>query len=148
MASDYGTRTTVKINALRRRMAWVGVAASVAAVAAVARDWSIAGAPCPTASSPAALPAWPRATKVFEYDGVHMARAVGHVSCNEVAYDAGRSLGVFPVCQFSSPAVLIVTTRKAVTYYLPGPGQRATVSVPHGTPRCVLSAPAWPTLGR
>ena len=45
------------------------------------------------------------------------------------------------VCQFSSPAVLAVQTGKGLFYYEPGIGQKATVFVLDGTPRCVLASP-------
>ena len=79
-------------------------------------------------------------TKVFEYAKVSFGRALGHVSCAEIRYDGGRALfGGYPVCQFTSPAVLEVRTAQGEFYFLPGAGRRATVSTPHGKAECVMA---------
>ena len=62
------------------------------------------------------------------------------MSCAMIAYNSGRGFGTFPVCQFTSPASLLVKTRRGEFYFAPGIGQPATVSVPHGLPQCVMNS--------
>ena len=68
------------------------------------------------------------------------ARRFGHMSCAMITNDGGRGLGTFPVCQFTSPASLLVRTPRGEFYFAPGIGQPATVSVPPGLPQCVMNS--------
>lgn len=110
-----------------------------AAAIAEAKAWAIDGPPCPnppiseTARQPTAI-------KSFGYAGSGFAYAYGHVACAEIHADEGRSMmRGYPVCQFTSPGVVIVETGKTRTLFAPGLGARATVSVQDGAPRCVMA---------
>ena len=105
---------------------------------ALAREWTITGPPCPAISSQAYAAGPVKATESFALGEVSMGRGFGHVSCSYIASDGGRGLDDFPVCQFTSPGVLHVTTPKGEFYFAPGAGP-ATVSVPNGTPQCVMA---------
>lgn len=106
---------------------------------AEARAWTIAGPPCPTLTRQAYEAGPVRATLQVQLGDISFDRAYGHVSCNFIAYDGGRGFGDYPVCQFTSPAVVHVSTPKGETWFFPSTGP-ATVSVPHGVPRCVMAA--------
>jgi len=106
---------------------------------ALAQAWAIAGPPCPAVSLPAYRAAGIPASLAFNFDDVVFARAFGHVSCDEIAYDGGRAMGTYPECQFTSPGTLQITTPKGVFYFFPQTGP-ATVSVLHGQPQCVLAS--------
>ena len=94
------------------------------------------GAPaCPTLTRQAYDAGFDKATHAFAMEDVTFARGYGHVECGYVANDNGRSLGDFPVCAFTSPGVLKITTPKGEFYFYPKTGP-ATVWVPHGVPQC------------
>ena len=81
-----------------------------------------------------------RLPKTFDYDGVTLGRVAGDVSCSDVKDDGGKGFGTDKVCQFTSPATLTVATPVGVTYYEPGVGQPATLSIHRDVPRCVLAS--------
>jgi hypothetical protein len=103
----------------------------------------IAGPPCPTISRATFNAGQPPAAKVFDFNGATFTRQFGHANCSVVATKGGMGLGSYPVCQFSSPALLAVTTKRGVVYYGPGLGRKASVSVRGGLPACVMAAPYW-----
>lgn len=105
-----------------------------------AQEWKIEGPPCPTLTAQAFAAAQMKAPKGLTFDGVRFARRFGHVDCNEIAYDDGKGLGGFPVCQFTGPGTLQVTTPKGDFFFNPGVGQPATVAVPHDAPTCVMAS--------
>jgi hypothetical protein len=107
---------------------------------AEAKAWDIIGAACP--QFPASdVRKQPTATRGFGYAGAGFTYAYGHVACAELRADGGRSwFRGHPVCQFTSPAVVGVHFGGATTYFAPGLGQRATVSIEDGRPRCVMAA--------
>lgn len=153
-ALDFGRRLA------RKRVPRWALAAAVAGVAAAvtaaiwvpsllahradaistARAWTIHGPPCQALTPAASRKQWYKASKAFEWDGVTFARGAGHASCQDVGYRGGRGLGVFPVCQFTSPEILAITTGKGTFYFAPGLGRPATVSVQHGLPSCVAAS--------
>ena len=104
-----------------------------------AREWTIAGPPCPPATSQAygRLPF--HVSRAFDFADVRFGRAFGHASCAEIHDDGGLGMGTHPVCQFTSPGVLQITTKRGVYYFVPQTGP-ATVSVPDGQPTCVLAS--------
>lgn len=104
-----------------------------------AKEWTVAGPPCPSVTRQAYLAGAVHATQEFQLGDFGFGRAYGHVSCNFVANDGGRGLGDYPVCQFTSPAVLHVTTPKGEYYFFPSTGP-ATVSIPQGVPQCVMAS--------
>jgi hypothetical protein len=104
-----------------------------------AAAWAIAGPPCPQLGPAAAARHPYRPKKSFGYAGANFGFVYGHVACAQIHDDAGRAmLRGHPVCQFTSPAVVTVRVGKIEAFFTPGLGQRATVSVQDGTPRCVL----------
>jgi len=111
-----------------------------AAAIAEAKAWTIDGAPCPRLPM-AETVRQPTATKTFGYAGAGFAYAYGHVACAQIHADGGRSLfRGYPVCQFTSPGVLIVDTSRGRTLFAPGLGKRATVTVEDGAAQCVMAS--------
>ena len=104
---------------------------------------AIAGPPCPTISRAAFNAGQPAAAKTFEFNGATFTRQFGHANCSVVATKGGMGLGSYPVCQFASPALLAVTTKRGVFYFGPGLGRKASVKVRDGVPACVMAAPYW-----
>jgi hypothetical protein len=148
---DYGLRSAQRGPRLVRLALMIGVPIVLAAIGldwylqrqyaiAVAQAWTIAGPPCPSVSRDGylAAPAGP-ASHAFQYNDVVFARAYGHVSCNEIKTDGGRGWATFPVCQFTSPEVLKVTTERGDSFFVVG-SRPATVSVRDGQPACVMNA--------
>ena len=105
-----------------------------------AAAWTITGPPCPSLSHQAFLATGLKAEHVFEYDDVTFTRGVGHTSCAVISANGGRGPGSFPVCQFTGPAAVVVTTKSGVFYFAPGYGHPITISVPNGHPQCVLKS--------
>lgn len=109
------------------------------AAVAEAQAWTIPGPPCPQAPLTEAA-RQPAAQKSFGYAGAGFAYAYGHVACAQIHADGGRSMvRGYPVCQFTSPGVVVVDTGKARTLFVPGLGNRATASVQDGVARCVMA---------
>jgi hypothetical protein len=109
------------------------------AAVAEAQAWTIPGPPCPQLPLTEAA-RQPAAQKSFGYAGSGFAYAYGHVACAQIHADGGRSLVLGnPVCQFTSPGVVMVDTGRTRTLFAPGLGSRATVSVQDGAPRCVMA---------
>ena len=106
---------------------------------ATARAWAITGPPCPTASAQAFAASAVKPRQAFEFNEVTFAHGYGHASCQQVRDDGGRGSGTHPVCQFTAPAALKVTTRKGSFYFVPPTGP-ATVAVQDGVPTCVRAA--------
>ena len=112
-----------------------------------AREWTITGAPCPRLSREAFQSAGLQAPQGLLYGDVLFRRRFGHMSCAAIVYDGGRGFGSYPVCQFTSPAVLVAKTGKEEAYFNPGIGRLATISVPHGRPQCVMNSKFVVSLG-
>jgi hypothetical protein len=70
----------------------------------------------------------------FGFGGAFFARASGGVSC--VMRREGRG-AAFPVCRFSNPKVLQISTARGRFDFLPGAGP-ATVTVRDGRAVCVM----------
>ena len=112
---------------LRRDNAIAQSAASVDAAA-------LQGDPCPTLTKADYEAHGAKAKQAFITNDIRYERRFGHADCNVVADGDGFA----PVCQFSGPALLVVTTQKGVFYFAPGTGRAATVITRDGTPSCVL----------
>jgi hypothetical protein len=106
---------------------------------AEAQAWTIKGPPCPALTKQAYLAGAVHATQSTQLGDITFERAFGHVSCNFIANDGGRGVGDYPVCQFTSPAVLHIVTPKGEFWFFPSTGP-ATVSVLHGQAQCVMAA--------
>ncbi len=100
------------------------------------------GPPCPTVARGAFRQPL-RPSKVFDLDGVRFGRRFGATECSAISRKSLLGNGYQLVCQFPSPAVLAVQTGSGLFYYEPGIGQKATVFVLDGTPRCVLASPFY-----
>ncbi|MDP3852343.1 hypothetical protein [Phenylobacterium sp.] len=124
--------TVVGVTSYQNRMQ------KIAESEAAANPATIAGPPCPVLSAAAfdALPVKPK--KTFIFNEVTFDRRFGHVGCNVVSDGGGT--GFAPICQFTSPAVLKVTTKRGQFYFKPGVGQPVTVTLRGGTPSCVMAA--------
>lgn len=105
---------------------------------ALAKDWKIDGPPCPALTKAEFTAKGYKADKVFDYDDLSMARKAGHASCSDIQQGGGKGVFHDQACQFTSPAALIITTRKGEFFYTPEVGQPATVFVHDGVPKCVL----------
>jgi hypothetical protein len=119
--------------------AWYSRLSHLPAQIATAKAWTIDGTPC-TEVTKAAFAAQPiKAEQVFSYDEIGMARAFGHAECNEIGDNGGRGWGTYPVCKFTSPGILQVSTPKdGDHYFVPGPGAPTTLSFAAGKVACVV----------
>jgi hypothetical protein len=117
----------------------LALAAQRIAAVAKARAWAVSGPPCPSLSRSAYLASGERIVHLIDYDGVRFGRGYGYVSCVEVAKDGGRGLDTVPVCQFNSPTVLQVTTRRGDFYFYTRI-RPATVTIADDRPQCVMNA--------
>ena len=160
MTADYGVRS------VRRGLAPIHIALLVGLIALAAglglllfrywsnevaetRAWTIAGPPCPALTHQALIsaglqPAAEGDIRGFPdisegYDGAIFARRFGYLSCAVIRENGGLSLDTYPVCQFSRPVVLTITTAKGTFYFHTGDSAPATVSVKGGVPSCVMA---------
>ena len=104
---------------------------------------AIAGPPCPSVSQADFLAQGLQTRWVSNFNGVVVGRRFGEVSCSEVATKGGLGVASYPVCQFNAPDVLAVRIGKAMAYFRPGIGRKASIVVRNGAPRCILAAPDW-----
>ena len=95
------------------------------------------GLPCPalTKAEFDALEVKPK--KTFIFNEVTFDRRFGHVECNVISHGGGT--GFAPLCQFTAPALLKVTTKQGEFYFKTGVGKPVTVSTPGGIPKCVVA---------
>ena len=102
------------------------------------REWKIAGPACPVvpAVSMAARGAHP--PPPFTYKGAHFAFQIGSVECEAVPDEGLLPQTTHPVCQFSAPGAVEVTTPARAVVYEPGVGHTATVTVRGGETSCVV----------
>lgn len=110
------------------------------AALSLSRTWTIDGPPCPALTSAAFQAGGFKAPKSVDYSGVVVSRQFGHVTCSALRYGQAWGLSEYVVCQFTSPNVVKVETRKGEWYFVPGMGQPATISTPHDEARCVLAS--------
>ena len=103
-------------------------------------EWQIDGPPCRQVTAAQFAASGRRLKSGAIYQDVAFARQFGHLSCASLRYGGGWSTAVYPVCQFTSPHGLRVTTDKGEWWYATEPGQAATIATPHGEARCVLAA--------
>lgn len=106
----------------------------------LAREAAIDGPPCPSLTRAQFEAQGLKVRKATLYEDVVFARAYGHMDCRLLRYGAGWGTAVYPVCQFTSPKTLKITTSKGEWYFEPGPGRPATVGAPHGEARCVMAS--------
>lgn len=155
MGKDLGVRARRRLTAGERLVIAIAVVVALAVptliavlslqknrreAVALAEANLVTGPPCPAVSAAAFAARGFKVKNPLNYDGAVMWRSAGHVSCSPIAYDGGRGLDTYPVCQFTSPAALKVTTAKGDFYFVPGIGKPATVATPQGVARCVLAS--------
>ena len=104
------------------------------------REWAVEGPPCPEIARAEFEARGLKVRKGTVYEDVAFYRQFGHVECAGLRYGGGWGPGVYPVCQFTSPKALRVTTRDGDRYFDIGAGSPATIAVPRGQVRCVLAA--------
>lgn len=106
----------------------------------LAREAAVEGPPCPSLTKAQFDARRLKAPKATFYEGVAFARQFGHMECYALRYGDGWGTKVYPVCQFTSPKSLVITAGRRVWYFEPGPGQPATVGLPHGEAQCVMAS--------
>ena len=99
----------------------------------------VSGPPCPTLDEAQFQRAGYRGLKGVDYMGAVFMRQYGHVECSSVPDDF-LALRAHPVCQFTSPNVLAVTTKRGTSYYAPGVGHPATVVARGDEVQCVMAS--------
>lgn len=123
-----GVATLIGTNMVRR-------ARAVAGATEAAGLNGLSAPPCPMVLRWSGRPP----QKAFEFNGITFARRFGHADCHAVAVrPGGRDFD--PVCQFTGPDVLEITTPKGGFRFAPGVGQPATVVVRRGLPECVMAS--------
>ena len=78
-----------------------------------------------------------KAAHAFITNDIRYERRYGHADCS-IVKAGGAGNDFVPVCQFSGPAQLVVTTGKGAFYFAPGVGRPATVATRDGVPTCVI----------
>jgi hypothetical protein len=107
---------------------------------AMRAEWDVAGLACPVVAS--VTQAYRRAPMAFTYGGAHFTRQIGGVTCVFVPEGGLFNSASYPVCQFTSPAIVRVTVGGRTVIFEPGVGHSATVALRRGAaPSCVVGAP-------
>lgn len=78
-----------------------------------------------------------KAAHAFITNDIRYERRYGHADCS-IVKAGGAGNDFVPVCQFSGPAQVVVTTAKGAFYFAPGVGRPATVATRDGVPTCVI----------
>lgn len=107
---------------------------------ALARKWDVQGPPCPAMSEAEFQAKHQAAPKTFDYDGTTLGRVAGDVSCSDVKDNGGKGFGTDKVCQFTSPAALTVVSPAGRFFFVPGPGQPATLRIHKDVASCVMAS--------
>lgn len=99
--------------------------------------WNIEGPPCPTLA-PGPDVFGPRGPRTFVFGEAALSRRLGHASCVAKTEAGLFTQATYSVCQFTGPAQIAVRTRGRTTWFAPGYGRRATVTIRRGEVSCVL----------
>ncbi|UTP39646.1 hypothetical protein M9M90_00250 [Phenylobacterium sp. LH3H17] len=99
---------------------------------------ALTGLPCPVLTKAEFDALAVKPSKTFIFNEVTFVRRFGHVTCNVISHGGGT--GFAPLCEFTAPAVLKVTTRQGEFYFKTGVGKPVSVSTPGGIPKCVVAA--------
>ena len=102
-------------------------------------EWRAKGPACPVADGPSIATRGAKPPPPFEFQGVHFAYQIGDVSCTTLPEGVFTN-SVYPVCQFDAAGGVAVTTGGRTTWFDPGIGHSATVTVRHGRISCVVGA--------
>ena len=117
------------------------VAGLVAGCSGPPEQAALAGPPCPQLAAEAF-----RARAITPEEDLRLGAAVvrfrfGRAQCKAVGSSGGGWDSAAPVCHFSAPALLHVTTASGRdVYFDPGVGQPATLALGQDTAQCVLDA--------
>jgi|GEM_PF-1605510 len=83
-----------------------------------------------------------RPINTFDFNGLAFGHRFGSAECS---FTQGKrdlfGMGYVNLCQFSSPAVVSVTSDRGTFTRETGVGREAAVFVDHGAPKCVLASP-------
>jgi hypothetical protein len=108
------------------------------ASAVEAAFWSLQGQPCPTMDQAAYERAW-GTPQVTPYGGASFEYRVGHMMCTQRPGEGRDDGGArHPVCQFTGPVFLGVTTVRGRYFFEPPNMNAARVGIIDGEARCVL----------
>jgi hypothetical protein len=99
--------------------------------------WAVKGTPCvPMNRQAFENSAFEPSIHGFNFQDVNFAYAFGDAECRNY----GTSLSNYRRCMFTSPAVIGVRLNGSDTFYAPGIGQPATVTIQDGKISCVLAS--------
>ena len=108
------------------------------ASAVEAEFWSLQGPPCPAMTPAAYDQAWGK-PQVTRYGGAGFEYRVGHMMCTQRRDERqDGEAGLHPVCQFTGPVFLGVTTARGRYFFEPPNMNAARVGIVNGEARCVL----------
>ena len=160
MTADYGVRSVRRGLSPIQILMVLGLVALAGALGytmytywrgqiAIAKEWTVPGPPCPAMSQAALVAAGLKAAPEgdlrgfpdmnSDFDNLRIGRRFGYVSCAEVHDNGGLSFDSHPVCEFTRPVVVTITSAKGVFYFHTGPTAPATVTIQDGVPSCVLA---------
>ena len=111
----------------------------LAASTAKVQPETLVGEPCPVLTREEYEARGSKAKQAFITNDIRYERRYGHADCSVIAAEKGGTEFI-PVCQFSGPSLLTVTTAKGTFYFAPGTGKPATVMTRDGVPSCVLAS--------
>ena len=123
-------------------LVWVILSINAAGHHRLERDqgWIGDGPPCPAITAAAyragGYAAHERSTV---YDGATLARQFGHMMWKDVDTSGGFGVITHPACQFTSPTAIRVRTAARESFFEPGGGRTATVSIERDRTTCALS---------
>ena len=98
---------------------------------------ALEGEPCAVLTKDEYAARGAKAQHGFITNDIRYDRRYGHADCS-IIKAGGAGNDFVPVCQFSGPAQLVVTTGKGAFYFAPGVGRPATVATRDGVPTCVI----------
>ncbi|MEO8113080.1 MAG: hypothetical protein ABI655_01780 [Phenylobacterium sp.] len=109
-----------------------------AQVQALKAQWTVAGPPCQVVAQAPTSVVGRKPPLTFQYGGVTFSRAFAAANCQALPEDTLFTRESFPVCQFNNPGAVTVTAGGRSVIFQPPVGRRATVTVRHGAPSCVV----------
>lgn len=100
--------------------------------------WNISGPACAVIDHPTPALFGAKEPQTFSYGGAGFSRRFGHASCASPLADGLVPGAPYRVCQFNGPAAVAVTTPAGTTYFKPGVGNPATITIRDGKVSCVV----------
>ena len=105
-----------------------------------AEQYGAKGEPCPTTTKADLETNGPNLRHGFDFGDMHLVHAFGDADCAWIVDHGGAGMGRFPVCRFTSPGSLEITTGKTDVFFRPPLGKPAAVVLDKGQVRCLLTA--------